>query len=972
MNSPRSARPVSSRPVPFRLNRWWLLLGIALLLLTFSSTLVHWLTEYWWFDAAGFASVFTLRLGWSLLCAVLAFVLYSAVLGANYWLALRLTRDRPFFTPKNSEWTPFIPGMAVYGGIGLILLLALGAAGRASLAWESLLKLLNATDFGITDPIYQQDVGFYVFQVPVYQGLQTQALELLIWALILVGVIYAIRGEIRLERGWKYFLTGAVKTHLCVLLSAIALTSALGYWLARYDLLYSASGVVFGAGYTDVNARLHSYGIMAVVTLVVALLFIVSLWRRGFSLPITSIALYFTVFLVISGLYPWVQQSLVVEPNELDKEAPFIAHNLEFTRQAYGLTDVQREEFVVEDQLDGAALGQNSGTLDNIRLWDYKTLLSTYQELQSLRLYYRFHDVDIDRYTIDGDYRQVMLAARELDYDAVDAKAQNWVNQRLKYTHGYGLAMSPVNQVTVEGLPDFFIKSIPPTTSTDIALGQPRIYYGEETNHHIFTGTSTEEFDYPLGSNNATNVYDGTGGVPMGSLFRRLAYAFDFGTLKPLTSNYFTDSSKVHYYRNVVQRAQKIVPFLQLDSDPYLALIDGRFKWILDGYTTSDRYPYSEPLISSPNAAALLNSEEKLLDIARTGTNYIRDAAKVIIDAYDGSLMVYTVDDTDPILATYQKIFPEIFTPLAEASDELRSHFRYPLNLFQIQSQLYRAYHMENTEVFYNREDLWQVPQQIGNSGNPEQMQPYYVIMRLPKAEGEEFLQILPFTPSNKDNMVAWMAARCDGDQYGKLVLYEFPKQVLVYGPQQIEGRIDQNTDISQQLTLWNQQGSSVIRGNLLVIPVDQSLLYFEPVYLQADQGALPELKRVIVAFKNTIVMRNTLPEALEAVFGSTPGSSAASSSNASAASNPPSRPSPVNAPADLVQAAIEAYEQGEKSLQSGDWAAYGQSQRRLGELLQQLSQPVEGPVEEPNETTNGKPPVELQAKPVPKPSTAP
>ncbi|MEM9087660.1 MAG: UPF0182 family protein [Cyanobacteria bacterium P01_F01_bin.53] len=974
MNSPRSARPVSSRPVPFRLNRWWWLLGIALLLLTFSSTLVHWLTEYWWFDAAGFASVFTLRLGWSLLCAVLAFVLYSAVLGANYWLALRLTRDRPFFTPKNSEWTPFIPGMTVYGGIGLIMLLALGAAGRASLAWESLLKFLNATDFGVTDPIYQQDVGFYVFQVPVYQGLQTQALELLIWALILVGVIYAIRGEIRLERGWKYFLTGSVKTHLCVLLSAIALTSALGYWLARYDLLYSASGVVFGAGYTDVNARLHSYGIMGVVTLVVALLFIVSLWRRGFSLPITSIALYFTVFLVISGLYPWVQQSLVVEPNELDKEAPFIAHNLEFTRQAYGLNDVQREEFVVEDQLDGAALGQNSGTLDNIRLWDYKTLLSTYQELQSLRLYYRFHDVDIDRYTIDGDYRQVMLAARELDYDAVDAKAQNWVNQRLKYTHGYGLAMSPVNQVTVEGLPDFFIKSIPPATSTDIALGQPRIYYGEETNHHIFTGTSTEEFDYPLGSDNATNVYDGTGGVPMGSLFRRLAYAFDFGTLKPLTSNYFTDGSKVHYYRNVVQRAQKVVPFLQLDSDPYLALIDGRFKWILDGYTTSDRYPYSEPLISSPNAVELLNSEEKLLDIARTGSNYIRDAAKVIIDAYDGSLTVYTVDETDPILATYQKIFPEIFTPLAEASDELRSHFRYPLNLFQIQSQLYRAYHMENTEVFYNREDLWQVPQQIGSSGNPEQMQPYYVIMRLPKAEGEEFLQILPFTPSNKDNMVAWMAARCDGDQYGKLVLYEFPKQVLVYGPQQIEGRIDQNTDISQQLTLWNQQGSSVIRGNLLVIPVDQSLLYFEPVYLQADQGALPELKRVIVAFKNTIVMRNTLPEALEAVFGSTPSSAVSGTGGSPAVSKPSNRPSSVaegsDASADLVQAAIEAYEQGEKALQSGDWAAYGQAQRRLGELLQQLNKPVEGPVEEPDEITDGKPQGESQVKPAPKPST--
>lgn len=416
--------------------------------------------------------------------------------------------------------------------------------------------------------------------------------------------------------------------------------------------------------------------------------------------------------------------------------------------------------------------------------------------------------------------------------------------------------------------------------------------------------------------------------MPIGSFLRRSAYAFDFGTLKPLISNYFTSTSKIHYHRDIRERAQQIVPFLQLDSDPYLALIDGRFQWILDGYTTSDRYPYSEPLINSPNAEVLLSTEPQLAAIAASGTNYIRDAAKIVIDAYDGSLTVYAVDSTDPILTTYEKIFPDLFTPLESASDDLRSHFRYPLNLFQVQSQLYRAYHMEDTEVFYNQEDLWQVPQQQGNSGDTEPMQPYYVIMRLPGTDREEFLQILPFTPSRKDNMVAWMAARCDGEQYGKLVLYEFPKQVLVYGPQQIEGRIDQNTDISQQLTLWNQEGSSVVRGNLLVIPVDQSLLYFEPVYLQADQGALPELKRVIVAFKNTIVMRQTLAEALEAVFGSTANANEPTPPPASGSSQPPNT---------LIQAAIEAYEQGEKALQAGDWSAYGQSQQRLGELLQQL-----------------------------------
>ena len=921
-----------------RASRLWFLLGIAILLLAFSNTLVHWLTEYWWFQAVGFDEVFRLRLGWSILCAVLAFLIYGAVLFANYWLALRLTRDRPFYAPQNSDWTPLIPGITIYGTLGFIVLLAIGAAQRGARAWEPLLKYLNPTAFDIADPIYQRDVGFYIFQMPIYQGIQSQGLELLVWALILSLIIYALRGEVRLERGWKYLLTGPVKAHLCVLLSAIALFIAWGYWLARYDLLYSASGVVFGAGYTDANARLHAFGIMGIVTLIVGVLFVVSLLKSGFSLPLTSLALYVGIFLVVTGLYPWLQQSFIVEPNELDKEAPFITHNIQFTRQAYGLTDVQKEDFVIEDTLSSKDLAGNAATLNNIRLWDYQTLLSTYQEIQSLRLYYRFHDADIDRYTLNDDYRQVMLAARELDYDAVP---QNWVNKRLKYTHGYGLAMSPVNQVAEEGLPEFFIKNIPPevepAVESALEITQPRIYYGEETDNHIYTGTSTEEFDYPLGSDNAANRYDGTGGVPIGSFIRRLTYAIEIGSLKPLTSNYFIDSSKIHYHRTIVERAQQVAPFLTLDSDPYLALVDGRFKWIMDGYTTSDRYPYSEPLAQTPAITNLIESQPELEDIALTGTNYIRDAAKVVIDAYDGSLTIYPISNNDPVLTTYQKIFPSLFTPLESASDELRSHFRYPLNLFQIQAQLYRAYHMENLEVFYKQEDQWRFPQQQGNSGNTEQMQPYYVIMKLPDAEQEEFLQILPFTPRNRANMVAWMAARCDGDRYGELVLYEFPKQVLVYGPQQIEGRIDQNTDISQQLTLWNQQGSSVIRGNILAIPIDQSLLYFEPVYLQADQGALPELKRVIIAFKNTIVMRETLPEALEAVFGTQALSSADSSNNITNAPRP-SDSDRSSAPNDLVNAAIEAFEQGETALQKGDWAAYGQAQQRLERILTQLN----------------------------------
>ena len=957
MTSSRPNRPVPSLAQSPRRWIWWLV-GIGLLIIATTSTLVHWLTEYWWFSAVGFPSVFRIQLGWRVLCGVLSFGVYVAVLWGNYWLALWLTRDRPFYAPKNSDWTPLIPGLTIYGGLALIVLLAVGAAQRGAQAWEMLLKFLNPTAFGVSDPIYQQDVGFYVFRMPVYQGLQQQALELSIWALLMVLAVYALRGEIRLGRGWKYLLTGLVKTHLCGLLSAIALISAYGYWLARYDLLYSASGVVFGAGYTDVNARLAAYTLMAIVTLVMAALFIISLWRTGFSLPLTSLSLYVAILLLVGGAYPWLQQTIIVEPNELQKETPFISNNLAFTRQSYGLANVQREEFTVENSLDNSALQDNGATLENVRLWDYQTLLKTYQALQSLRTYYKFHDVDIDRYTLEGDYRQVMLAAREFDYDSFDVQTRNWVNQRLQYTHGYGVALSPVNQVSPEGLPDFFIKNIPPESSVDLSIDQARLYYGEETNYHVYTGMSTDEFDYPSNDGNANNRYDGAGGVSIGNALRRSAYAFEFGTLKPLISNYFTSASKVHYHRNITQRARQIVPFLQLDSDPYLALIGGRFKWIIDGYTTSDRYPYSEPLARSRNVNTLLANQPQLTNIVATGTNYIRDAAKVVIDAYDGTLTVYALSQTDPVLDTYQKIFPDLFTPLSEASDELKEHFRYPLNLFQIQAQMYRTYHMEDIDVFYNQEDLWQLPQQIGENDQPEQMQPYYVIMRLPNAEREEFLQILPFTPARKDNMVAWMAARCDGDQYGQLVLYEFPKQVLVYGPQQIEARIDQDTDISGQLTLWNQQGSSVIRGNLLVIPIDQSLLYFEPVYLEADNGAfpVPELKRIIVAFKDTVVMRNTLPEALEAIFGTVP----------SAAPTPlPTLPTENQTPAltedtrALVQSAVAAYEEGEKALQSGDWAAYGQAQRRLGQLLERLqAEPasISKPVVEDKPTEGNKP----------------
>lgn len=928
-------------------SRWLVVLAVALLLLLFSETLVHILTESWWFQAVGYGNVFWTRLRWQGAIALLCFAVWWAVLFANYRIAQYLTRHRLMTISQNREWDPYLPGLVQGISLALITMLAIGAAIGGTAQWETVLKFLNPVAFGTADPLYGQDVSFYIFKLPLYEMLRNSALELLIWSLIVAVTIYSLKGEIRPERGWKYFLTGEVKTHLCVILAILAVVAALGFWVARYELLYSPTGVVYGAGYTDVHARMPAYGILGFITVAVGLLFLVSVRRGGFSLPLAAIGVYAAAALVLAGLYPWFQQSFVVEPTELTKETPYIEHSIAFTRAAYGLSEVQQEDFVVEAGLDRAAITSNAATIDNIRLWDYRPLRTTYSSLQTLRPYYRFRDVDIDRYTVEGDYRQVMLSPRELRTDALPESARTWVNQHLIYTHGYGLAMSPVNQVTREGLPQLWIKDLPPQISVDIAVDQPRIYYGEETREYIVTGTRQPEFDYPLGDENASFQYDGTGGVGLQGL-RRLAYAYDLGAMPLLLSNYVTADSRIQYHRSIRERVAQLAPFLSLDSDPYLALIDGRMQWIIDAYTTSNRYPYAQPLQRSRGEGAPPN--EAIRRIANAGTNYIRDAVKVVVDAYDGSVTLYTADADDPILASYQRIFPELFTPMDRASDQLKAHFRYPLNLFKIQAQMYLAYHMERPAVFYNQEDLWAFPTQVSREENVEVVEPYYVIMKLPGSEVEEFLLILPYTPIGKNNMVAWMAARCDGDSYGELVLYEFSRQALIYGPRQIDTRIDQNPDISQQLTLWNQEGSEVFRGDLLVIPVDQSLLYVEPIYLQARSGegnrngGIPELKRVIVSYDDAIVMEPTLESALSRIFGeeqtvtpsAAPEVSSAAAESARTAPVQPATPSATTA--QQVEAALKAYEDSQAALQSGDWEAYGEAQQRLGELLESLN----------------------------------
>ncbi|MGD1862445.1 MAG: UPF0182 family protein [Leptolyngbyaceae cyanobacterium] len=921
----------------------FLFVAIAiLLLLALSGALVNLLTESWWFSAAGYDNVFWTRIRWQSAIWAVTLVSYAAFLYANYRLALWITRETPWRALERRNLTATAAYLPKYVAAALITLLSFSAATNSAAAWDSILKFLNPRQFDRLDPIFQQDISFYVFRLPIYEGLQQAIVQLIIWSIVLAFSIYALKGEIRPERGWKYFLTGEVKSHLCVLLAGLAIAVAAGFFLGRYDLLFSPDGVVFGAGYTDVHARLHAYWTMAFVTLAVAALFMLSLWRSGFVWPSVGIGLYVLALVVVGGLYPWFQQRFLVEPNELVRERPYIENSIAYTNEAYALDQVQSEPFPAEAALDRTVLDNNSSTIDNIRLWDYRPLLRTYSQLQEIRLYYRFNDVDIDRYTLNDDYRQVLLSARDLDYTDAPAEAHTWVNQRLKFTHGYGIVMSPVNRVTSDGLPQLMIQNVPPVSTVDLDIEQPRIYYGEATRSYVFTGTTTDEFDYPEGDSNAAYRYTGQGGVPLNSFWRRLAYAYDMGSLKFLISNYITNDSRLHYHRRVLARAQQIAPFLTYDSDPYITVIDGRLKWIIDAYTTSDRYPYSEPLFRSNQVERLRSNNRTIDELSQQGSNYVRDAAKVVIDAYDGTLEYFVVDESEPILATYRQIFPNLFKSADETPQAIRQHFRYPPDLFTLQAQMYRTYHMGDPEVFYNREDLWRFPDR-GNQENSMPMEAYYVIMKLAGETSEEFIQILPFTPNNRNNMASWLAGRSDGDNYGKLLLYEFPKQQLVFGPNQIEARIDQTPEISQQLTLWGQQGSQVIRGDLLVIPIEQSLLYIQPIYLSAEQSELPELRRVIVAYDDNIAMRETLDESLTAIFGESsvpipiapPTASEQAPAAAEASASPPALSA---AQAERIQDALNAYEAGQQALQAGDWEAYGQAQQELESILNELS----------------------------------
>ncbi|PSB10819.1 UPF0182 family protein [Pleurocapsa sp. CCALA 161] len=896
---------------------------ITIAILTLVSAAVHLLTESWWFETVGLGTVFWQRIAWQVSIWLATFAIYSVFLGLNYWLALRLTGDRRFRFLESSEFEPYTHKIANYLIAIVIFLTSLSVANLSAVSWELFPRFINTTEFKRLDPIYQKDLGFYIFRLPLLDNVENWWLTLLIAGLVLSILVYVFKGILRfdwqwknlvIEQQWQKLITKPIKVHLSLLLAAIALDIAVDFWLERYELLYSSQGVVWGADYTDTHARLFAFWVMIFASILLGIWLIAATWSNSLLRPVYGIGVYVLILIAVNGTYPVLQQRFIVEPNELAKETPYIKHNIEFTRQAYDLEKINNQNYQLASLANANAnvLSENKATIDNIRLWDDRPLLSTYRQLQEIRFYYRFNDVDVDRYSLNGDYRQVMLSAREFDYTQVPSSAKTWVNQRLKYTHGYGLVMNPVNEVTADGLPVLFVKNIPPISQTDLKIQEPRIYYGELTQDYVYTGMDTFEFDYPRGDENAFIKYDGLGGVPLGNWWRRLAYAYEQGSLKILISNYFTPNSRIHYYRQISERVRHAAPFLKYDNDPYLVVVDGRLKWIIDAYTTSDRYPYAEAVAH----------EQKTELITDQQTNYIRNPVKVVVDAKDGTMQFYVVDENEPVLATYRKIFPQLFKSTASIPPEIQAHFRYPQDLFEIQAKMYLSYHVEDPQVFYNREDDWRFATEL-DGDQQQQVEPDYLIMKLPGEKSEEFVLILPFTPVNRDNMIAWMAARSDGANYGKLNVYEFPKQELVYGPFQIEARIDQAPEIAEQITLWSQRGSKVIRGDILVIPIDGSLLYVQPLYLSAEQGELPELTRVIVAYDTEIVMTPSLEQSLAGIFDQIPPGLTDS--------NLPAIDSASG------ESALKIYQQAQQALQKGDWVNYGRYQQQLQDILREL-----------------------------------
>lgn len=889
------------------------------LTIIFIPSLFRLALNYLWFESTGYADVFLVKyktviplfLLFMVLGALILFIIYQSgkrtILRAGN--GVTPLWESGYFSHHYRDYIDMVPTKEVSQALKagqfpvycIIAIFSVLQGLAVSGSWLTVLIYLNRAPFGETDPIFKHDIAFYVFQLPFYKLLLNYFLVILIVGLLLLAGLYA-------TYNWR--LLARMPINIRLVAAGFFSILAVKVYLGRFSILYSETGVVYGAGYTDVVIKQY---IPVIISIILILAAIVLLWRVREPDTLQDVKILAGMFVVIfliavlGGITAGLLQEFKVSPNELALEMPYIKDNIKLTNLAYDLDDVKIQQYPLRYDLSPDIL--NDPSITNARLWDYRPLRTTYQQKQAIRTYYGFYDVDIDRYYIHGNKTQVWLSPREIYYSLLPA--DTWLNRHVKFTHGIGVVMSPGNKIVDPGLPEMYIENIPPaSTIPTLTIHQPRIYYGERTDTYIFTGTGREEFDYPSGNTNVVTNYSGTGGINMGDLNKFIA-AFTLGDWKILTSPDIDQDSKLHIYRNVIDRVEIITPYLLLDNDAYVVLSDnGHLYWILNAFAHTDKYPYSEPLW-----------------IKGTKINYIRDSTKAVVDAYNGTITYYIIEE-DPLLVTYSRIFPGVFKSLGEMPPDLQQHLRYSPDLFLVQSQIYTEYHMKIPEVFYNKEDKWQMSKEK-YANSLIDVEPYNVLLDL---EGStDFVMMLPFTPSNKDNMIAWMAVNQDPPHYGDKVLFEFPKDKLIYGPAQIEALIDQDEDISKDLTLWSQGGSDVIRGNLLVIPIRGSILYIEPLYISAaSSSSIPELKKVLIVYENKVVMADSLEEGIREVIGE----------NGTVISSEPAYEE--RSVSETLNEILSHYDNAKGYLEKGDLENYAREMKIVDGLMEQIKQSMD------------------------------
>ncbi|MBE6038123.1 MAG: UPF0182 family protein [Anaerofustis stercorihominis] len=955
----KTAKTVKREPKP--INKFlWILLAVVAVVGILLGTCSNIYVDIMWYSEMGYLSVYFKELITKIIMSIPQFIVLAVLLSIYFRTLAKAKKgdddekkapevkaevineetaeenfaqdEKPVDEVKKDG--PVIKkGKFVYTWLPLILagiIAAVVSFDSTATLWNEWLEFMNSQPFNEFDPIFGKDISFYVFRLPFLRGLVN---ELYLLLLMIFGgtflysfVLLIDKSEVErsLEnlsvdpdeaKGIIKKIAEAMRVQLSVFVALFMIVAAFGMYLSRFEVLQSSAGIFYGASYTDVKILLP----LKNITIILLVLSAGSVLLFGFKKkikPVFIMAALLAGVTLIGNIGAWAVEGYVVEPNQYSKEEEYINHSINYTQKAFGLDDVETVEITLDEKMTASDIKENMTTINNIPINDYRPTLDTYNSIQSMRSYYVFNDVDIDRYMVDGEYTEVFISARELDTDLLADSAQNWINKHLKYTHGMGVAVSSVNAVNSTGQPELIAQDIPTVTEFEtLDIDQGRIYFGESTDEYSVVNTKAMEFDYPSGNSNIENVYDGEAGIKM-NLLNRIVFSIKYGTTKFLFSSDITSDSKILLNRNIESRVMSIAPFLSYDADPYIVTVDGKLYWIMDAMTTTDKYPYSTPY-------------------TEYDFNYIRNSVKVVVDAYDGDVTFYIIDKNDPIAAAYASIYPALFKPIEEMPAGLVEHLRYSETLFTIQADVYQNYHMEDTGVFYNKEDVWEIATQFYETSKDIQVNPTYLIMKRPYEEKEEFMLMIPYTPKSKDNMVAWMAGLCDGENYGKLVVYQYPKQTLVYGPMQIEQRIDQDTTISPQLTLLGQQGSQVLRGNMQAILIDNDILYVEVVYVQAAGGeqALPEVKKVIVSYEDTIVMADDLISGIEMIFGDLDGED-----KPQTPSDKPSTPGYVPSGDGLESQALDLFNKAEQAIARGDWAAYGQYLDQLGDVLNRMN----------------------------------